>query len=286
MLRVARALALAALALPLMHCAGAEDDGAAADDQTQDELRGRGNERWVYNGPLPHLVSPSITVSLTAHTVRITGAIPGDWNGSVPFYAERTKEAGVTKLTVVYPIATGEEVNAQPATYGIDRVAPWAASNDKAPWGGFPFIPYKGGIAFHGPITKADNGDWKLIRGAVSHGCNRMQGEHVVELAHLIGVDMSTTIHGGNGFPVTQVPVTVLRQADTFEGKPVDVDYPALAGVQRPAGAKMFKAWDSNDFPALVCAFDKAHTVDGKIPANYCAGVRGLKNKKRLSGWF
>jgi hypothetical protein len=285
MLRVARALALVALALPLMHC-GAQDDDAADGDQTQDELRGKGNERWVYNGPLPHLVSPSITVSLTAHTVRITGGIPQGWDGTVPFYAERTKEAGVPKLTIVYPIATGEAVNAQPATYGITRVAAWAASNEKAPWGGFPFIPYKGGIAFHGPITKADNGDWRLTRGPVSHGCNRMQGEHVVELAHLIGVDMTTSIKGGDSDYVPEVPVTVIRKADTFEGKPVDVDYPALGSVERPSGAKMFKAWDSNDFPALVCAFDKAHAVDGKVPANYCEGVRGLKNKKRLSSWF
>jgi len=65
-------------------------------------------------------------------------------------------------------------------------------SNEKATWGGFPFIPYNRGIAFHGPITAAD-GQWKLIRGAVSHGCQRMQGEHATELANLIGVDTSTT---------------------------------------------------------------------------------------------
>src|SRR5438876_577270 len=66
----------------------------------------------------------------------------------------------------------------------------------QVPWGGFPFIAYNQGIALHGPITSKDNAGtpdmsvWYLRRGAVSGGCNRMFGEHVVEVAHMIGANM------------------------------------------------------------------------------------------------
>ena len=56
------------------------------------------------------------------------------------------------------------------------------------PFGHFPFLGYAptGGFAMHGPIaTKYDM--WNLERGEVSHGCNRMAGEHSVELAVLFG---------------------------------------------------------------------------------------------------
>jgi len=274
-----RIFALAALALPLMHCAVESTEDEAVSDQSEDELRGKGTERWVYNGPLPHLVSPSVVVSQTAHTARVTGTLPADFTGELPFYAERF---GGNKVVIVYPIATGSSFNAQPNSYGVNRVSPWVTNNDKAPWGGFPFIPYSGGVAFHGPITKDASGEWRLIRGPVSHGCNRMQGEHVVELAHLFGVDMTTEIRTGVGISIPQVPVSVIRKDDVFEGKPVDVDYPAQNSVRRPAGARMFKTWDSKDYPAIVCAFTKTDAVDNKVPANYCAGVRGLRNARSL----
>ena len=202
----------------------------------------------------------------------MSGYLPAGWSTPLPYYADTLVENGRTKIAVVYPIATGAEVNSQPASYSIERASPWVPSDDHATWGGFPFIPFNRGIAFHGPIT-AQDGQWKLLRGPVSHGCQRMQGEHVVELASLIGVDMTTHVHSGASVAGLSVPVTVLRTTDTWKGMNVDVDYPAQAGVVRPkTNVKMFRAWSADDLATFVCPLDKKALNGSKdIPANYCA---------------
>jgi hypothetical protein len=258
------------LAAPLAACAAdpASDEGA---DITEDELRKGSAEQWVYNGTLPHLESASITVSLTAHTARVTGYLPADFSAALPYYADTLVEGGRTKVAVVYPIATGEEVNSQGSSYSINRASPWVPSDDHATWGGFPFIPYNRGIAFHGPIT-AQDGQWKLLRGPVSHGCQRMQGEHIVELANLIGVDMTTKVHSGAAVTGLDVPVSVLRKADTWKNQNVDVDYPVQPGVVRPkTNVKMFKSWSADDLATFVCPLNKRELAGSKvIPADYC----------------
>lgn len=282
---VARLFALGLFVLPL--AAGTALTGCAADpaaeeeagDFTEDELRKGAAEQWVYNGTLPHLESPAITVSLTAHTARVTGYLPEGWSTPLPYYADSLVEGGRTKIAVVYPIATGSEVNSQPASYSINRASPWVPSDDHATWGGFPFIPFNRGIAFHGPIT-AQDGQWKLLRGPVSHGCQRMQGEHVVELANLIGVDMSTKVFSGAPVTGLDVPVTVLRKTDTWKDQNVDVDYPAQAGVTRPkTNVKMFKSWSADDLGTFVCPLNKSDLAGAKvIPADYC----GTKNRNKF----
>jgi hypothetical protein len=272
-------------ALPL--AAGSVLTGCAADpasdgegpNVTEDELRKGAAEQWVYNGTLPHLDNPAITVSLTAHTARVSGYLPADFAGRLPYYADTLVEGARTKVAVVYPIATGAEVNSQGSSYEINRASPWVPSDDHATWGGFPFIPYNRGIAFHGPIT-AQDGQWKLLRGPVSHGCQRMQGEHVVELASLIGVDMTTKVHSGAAVTGLEVPVTVLRKTDTWKGQNVDVDYPVQSGVIRPkTNVKMFKAWSADDLATFVCPLDKRDLNGSKaIPADYCAN----KNRNKF----
>ncbi len=255
------------------------EDASDGDDVTEDQLRKGAAEQWVYNGTMPHLEDAAITVSLTAHTARVTGYVPRGYDQPLPYYADTLVEGDRTKVAVVYPIATGASVNSQGTSYEINRVAPWVPTNSKATWGGFPFIPYNRGIAFHGPITAAD-GEWKLIRGPVSHGCNRMQGEHVVELAHLIGADMTTVVHSGDSLTGFDVPVTVIRKADEWKGQPVDVDYPAQASVQRPKGAnvKTFPSWSADDLAAFVCPLNKKDLNGSRtIPASYCA--RRYQNK-------
>lgn len=267
------ALALAAsVTTALVGCAAEtveeEDDEAL----TEDQLRKGAAEQWIYNGTLPHLEEPSITVSLTAHTARVTGFVPEGHRTPLPYYVDAIEEGDRTKIAVVYPVATGSSVNSQGTSYAIERVSPWVPTNSKATWGGFPFVPYNRGIAFHGPITAAD-GEWKLIRGPVSHGCQRMQGEHVVELAHLIGVDMTTTVHSGAPVTGLNVPVTVLRKADEWNGKLVDVDYPAQRSVQRPSGpnVKMFPSWSADDLAGFVCPLNKRELNGSRtVPANYC----------------
>ena len=269
------AFALAAVATAtaaLTGCATDADDVEENGAETEDMLRKGSAEQWVYNGTLPHLEDAAITVSLTAHTARVHGYLPAGWDGQLPFYADSVQEGGRTHVAVVYPIATGSSVNSQGTNYSISRLSPWVPTNDKATWGGFPFVPYNGGIAFHGPITAAD-GQWKLIRGPVSHGCNRMQGEHVVELASLIGADMSNKVYKGTPVTGLDVPVTVLRTPDQWQGKNVDVDYPAKAGVKRPTtNVKMFKSWTADTLGTFVCPLNKADVAGSSaIPDGYCA---------------
>ncbi|HEY8074277.1 MAG TPA: L,D-transpeptidase [Labilithrix sp.] len=265
------------LSLGLAACA-ADSSGDDGGDVTEDQLRKGAAEQWIYDGPLPALDSPSITVSQTAHTVRVTGYVPSTFDlGKLPFYADKLTDGLRTKIAVVYPIATGAEENAEPASYHITRASPWVPTNSEATWGGFPFIPYDHGIAFHGPITAVD-GQWKLIRGPVSHGCNRMQGEHVVELANLIGVDMTTKVWTGTGVTGLNVPVSVLHAPDTWKGQSVDVDYPADPRVQRPHGnVKMFRTWSADDFAAFVCPLNKKAVGGLVVPSDYCA--RRYQNK-------
>ncbi len=107
----------------------------------------------------------------------------------------------------------------------------------------------------------------------------RMQGEHVVELASLIGVDMTTKVFTGATVTGLSVPVTVLRTADTWKGENVDVD-PVQPGVIRPTThVKMFKAWSADDLTTFVCPLNKKDLADPKqIPAGYCA----RKNKDKI----
>ena len=286
-LRRAVPFALALLATSSFGCE--EDDARTADDAylKNVEKTGGKSQKWLYEGWLPKLEQPSIFVSLKAHTLRVTGLLPADFEGQMPFYA-RTKQTsdGRTSVTVVYPVATGAidpstgKAPAGPGHYSKLYAVPFTPTTEKAAWGGFPFMKYHAtrGLAFHGPITStrnADTGDWEwsLKRGPVSHGCQRMQGEHVVELAHVLGMDMSVPHSSGD---TAQLPVSVdvSNEWDTYEGKFVDVDYPTLAGVKRPTtNADLFPTWDSRNLPQVVCAYDKTRPLDGQ----HCANVGPIK---------
>jgi hypothetical protein len=215
-----------------------------------------GSPNWYYHGPMPRLVGTrKIVISLKSHTLRITGYLPDDFKGKLPDYAHVEELYGKRWVQIVYPIATGtEDGNNAPGEYNDVRAMPYTPYNvaqNKVPWGGFPFIKYnrERGIAFHGPIT-ANGNDWKLRRGPVSHGCNRMQGEHVTELAHIMGLDM-TKEHQVHGVDLMYRTI-VTEEYDVvghgkLKGKTVDVDYPALKSVKRPTeNVHMFSTWDGN----------------------------------------
>lgn len=268
-------VAIAAIGVGSVACNASEQgDEVAVDDE--DELRnaeknGKPSQQWIYTGPLPRLESITVNASLKAHTVRVTGLLPKTFTGKLPFYAEpEAAPNGRKKITVVYPIATGKldpttgKAPASPGKFSTIFAVAYTPTNDKAPWGGFPFMMYNNerGIAFHGPITSETDvevGDyqWHLLRGPVSHGCNRMEGEHVVEMAHLLGIDMSKPHLVSERFTLA-AQVTVSPEFDTWNNQNVDVDYPVEPGVKRPTtNVKMFKTWDSNDFPTFVCAYQK-----------------------------
>lgn len=254
----ARSLAILALAVGLAACESSEP---VSYDSMEDDLKAGGNPKWIYNGPLPALKNVAIVVSLKGHTARVSGDLPAGFAGPLPWYAKKETVAGKERLTVVYPVATGATASSNgPGTYKTIFGLAYVPTTDKAAWGGFPFLKYHAtrGLALHGPITAKD-GEWKLLRGPVSHGCNRMQGEHVVELAHLLGMNMAIPHKSTEKFTLT-VKVEVIPDYDVWNGKYVDVDYPVQAAVKRPPADKsiVYPTWNSQALPRLVCAWNPA----------------------------
>lgn len=266
---------VAATTFALGGCAA--DASSEAVDQGEDDLlkKTAATSHWSYRGLLPRLDSPEVTISIAGHTAHVTGFLPASFASRLPFYAKTEIVGGRTRVHLAYPIATvnpngvlpdGMRTrNPEPFTYAVCGGEMFHASNDIGAFGGFPFIEYvchhrdadgrvRSGIAMHGPITTTSAGAtyWSLLRGPVSHACNRMLGEHVLEVAHVIGFDK-----GSFG-----APVKVIAELDTFQGKPLDVDYPATAWT-RPSGAVIFPIWQAVklrpdgstalDFPQWAC---------------------------------
>ncbi len=274
MLRSIRVLALLALASSsLVACAAdtGQEDVASGDDAL---TSAKVDDHWFYSGSIPQLESPSITASLAGHTARVTGFLPDGASlpGDLP-HVKTKIENGRTRVDIVYPIATAMpgKSNSRPGTYSFYEAKPYRPNGPaytqslgwhNVTWGGFPFIAYNNGIAFHGPITdqdseaSADINVWYLRRGNVSSGCNRMMGEHVVELANTIGINMRKVYAANTAYtPTTSAKVKVLADYDTYDGKYIDVDYPTDTGAKRPAsvyGADkvvMFGSWVASEMP-------------------------------------
>ena len=110
-----------------------------------------------------------------------------------------------------------------------------------------------------------------------SHDANRTQGEHVVELAHLIGVDMTTRIwsatrNAGN----IDVPVKVPVGERRTRGKRWNVDRAKARRVKRPTtNVKMFQRGARQDFPAWVLPLRRRFE---RHPTDHCAET-GLTNR-------
>ncbi len=269
----------------------AENDGLDTEGLgfSTEEIRSAGSPPWVYGGSLPLLVNPKVVVSQSGHTARVTGDLPAGWSGVVPYYASVETVGTRRVLTVVYPIATGASAALDSAarTFTALSGVPFRPNGMAYPttgpsyvtWGGFPFVAYNGGIAFHGPITYTTSTsggervyDWYLQRGPVSHGCNRMQGEHVTELAHLVGFDMRNTWQA-NLRVARRATVQVIRDYDRLPtGEAVDVDYPRWAGARAPTGpTRVFPTWNADEMPRIVCADNRARrTANTPVPDGFC----------------
>jgi hypothetical protein len=262
----------------------ANQDSEAKD--IKDPNRDRDDPVWVYGGLLPKLDDVTIKVSIRGHTVRVTGFLPSSFTGAVPPHAFEEKIGGRRRVMVVYPIATvdsnyikdnGERAsNAAPGEYRNVGVYPYnpygvgGEQNKNTPWGGFPYIEYERGrnIAFHGPITRY-GGLWHLIRGPVSHACNRMQGEHVVEFANLLGISMNRNWTMDDLVPVDTV-VKILPHNDydkiadgALANQFVDVDYkPESNNISAmrifPKNTHMFSTWSALNHPDWICVAESA----------------------------
>ena len=265
---------LAAAAI-LSGCASDASVDEAEVVEGADELQKSSESPWLYTGPLSKLQNPRVTVSLKGHTAHVVGYLPADTNlPSLPHARISNAADGRLRLDLVYPIATASPTatNSRPGTYTLGRVIPFRVDavttssygTSFVPWGGFPFIGYNNGIAFHGPITAKDNAArgsldvWYLQRGTVSHGCNRMNGEHVLELAHILGFSMRRIYTPGATVtpPSPASKVDVIADYDkTVDGKYIDVDYPTDVGVVRPGVAfgaekvEMFGSWVGTELP-------------------------------------
>ncbi len=269
---------LIAVSLTLGACAADPADDRGDEQIGEDDLTAKADEHWFYTGALPKLESARVTVSLKGNTARVSGLAPA--GATIPDLPHlRTKPEGArTRVDIVYPIATANvsigKSNSRPGQYSFYMAKPyrpdgeaWTQSEGThfVPWGGFPFVAYNAGIAFHGPITSKDNKSaldqdvWYLRRGAVSGGCNRMLGEHVVELAHVLGVNMRKVYVANKIYDARDLgiaaKVDVIADYDKYEGKWIDVDYATDTGVVRPAkvyGAdkvEMFGSWIATETP-------------------------------------
>ena len=293
----------------------AADEGSSADAIKKPGVT---SPPWIYEGSLPALESPQIVVSITGHTARITGLLPQGFDAStIPYYAMTEPEGDRTRVHVVYPVATGKKVDGKwnnvPGHYDHLNVRPYRPNDSKKEhWGGFPFLNYHDDrrFAFHGPIDFVEDyvtaggdtqEDWRLVRGRISFGCQRMQGEHAMELTHMLGFDMSKpwTTALNKADPKNRVEgkyiaadLTVLEEPkyDRIGDAIVDVDYPKHETVPAlPAGepVKLFKTWDANDMKSWACAVkptDDPNRVrsitrdDARFDRSYCARTNG-KNR-------
>lgn len=247
-----------------------DDDHSAAGE---DDILSKPDDHWFYSGPIPALKDAKVTVSLDGNTAHVVGFLPAG-SPDVPAlpHVKSRIENGRTRLDIVYPIATAAppKTNSRPGTYSFVQAKPYrpdgnaftvSLGNHFVTWGGFPFIEYNNGIAFHGPITAQDSKDggqsvWYLRRGDVSSGCNRMLGENVVELAHVLGLNMRKVYGKNQSVPnPSSAKVTVISGYDTLDGKFIDVDYATDVGVTRPGKVKgdanvvMFGSWVASEMP-------------------------------------
>ena len=291
--RIALALAASlALTAGSTACSAPVDDEAVEADGASALSNANLNATWIYNGPLPKLEpllgadAVELTVSMSAHTARITGLLPAGFDATkIPFYAMRENVGDRIKVTVMYPVASGAPGKPHPNNdYPLMFIDPHHTTQGH--FGGFPFIGYTGLIGLHGPITE-DGPQWILNRGQVSGGCNRMQGEHVVEIAHILGYDMSqprktTADKDRSQWPKLAVSVHVHPVPDGVDGTAFDVDYPVTAGTNvvlpKVDGTKIRKiaklpTWSADDFPASVCPVKKG--AETPLPADYCARTVG-----------
>jgi hypothetical protein len=280
---IIRTTVTAALALAHVKC-GTDVAGNNTVD-LKDPGRDGNDPVWVYSGLIPKLSDVQLKVSMRGHTVRVIGFAPPGFSQTLPDYAISDEIEGKKRIMVVYPIATVDKSrprddgsparNADVGLYKNVTVFPYnpfgIGSNKTTPWGGFPYIEYERSrnIAFHGPITRS-GGLWKLLRGPVSHACNRMQGEHVTELAHILGVPMNRRWSASDERPVTAtVEVLPHNQYDKivggkFDGKFVDVEYAGLSSDIRvsnssPVSTKVFATWNGLQHPEWICTADAAN---------------------------
>jgi hypothetical protein len=255
-------------------CAADPASDDAGEESGEDALTAKADEHWIYAGPMPALKDAKVIASLQGSTAHVIGYLPAGASTAEIAQLPNVKtrlENGRTRVDIVYPIATAAppKTNSKPGIYSFYGAKPYrpdgiaytvSAGEHFVPWGGFPFLGYNDGIAFHGPITSQNNTGvpdasvWYLHRGAVSSGCNRMMGEHVTELAHVLGISMRKVYAANFMYEnPTTAKAEIIAEYDALDGKLIDVDYPTDVGVTRPGKLNgddkvvMFGSWVASE---------------------------------------
>lgn len=219
--------------------------------------------------------------SSMAHVIPITKTLKAGSTETIDLTGKRA-------VMIVYPIAVGADGSStKTGQFKVQSKVRSKPNNDKGRFGGFPFISYFGNYAMHGPITFSvdappmtvskghpeykkqyiarynpkNDREWDLMRAAVSHGCSRFLGEHIMELAVLLKCD---AVPGFCPTP-TAADAESVYVTDDFDYVPdpsngitVAVDstwsskYPgASTNTGRPKGnlqKKKFPTWDDKKY--------------------------------------
>lgn len=139
----------------------------------------------------PYLTPVSYTAIHTVRPENITQpAAVRAANPAGEVVATEVIEFPPNAVMIIYPVSIAAEgFNTAAGNWTLTAKMRGVRNNQLGTFGLFPFLRYtSAGHALHGPITGDEQADeWFLRRGKVSHGCNRMDGEHITELAVLLG---------------------------------------------------------------------------------------------------
>src|SRR5262245_41106830 len=120
-----RSTALALITIICTACGGSGSTQTGDDQNVEAEA----TPHWLYNGPLPVLDQPAVTVSLTGHTVRVSGLVPAGVTlpDDLPHVRLTDRGDGRTHIDIVYPIATARpgKTNAPPGVYKFQSAKPY-----------------------------------------------------------------------------------------------------------------------------------------------------------------
>ncbi len=215
------------------------------------------------------------------------------------FTATNEREGYIGYITLVYPMAGGEE---GPTHFPFEKFTTikFPTSNDARWWsdkwgesfGGFPFLLLHDQIGFHGPIDRKSRlNTWFLQRGYVSHSCLRLDGNDIIEILQLYPEDFKSI---GN----YSAKVTILDNFDVIDwdldGKKevINLDYYSLpynisqASVENFSVKKQRKLFWINH-PYAQNFFDETDMTMNNIPQYDLTGrkpvIIGSYNKAPLS---
>lgn len=151
-------------------------------------------------------------------------------------------------IMVIYPISTADRSGPSPSNtvagnWLVNAKTRSQPNIDRGHgridrYGNFPYIQYTSkSHSLHGPITFREGGlFWRVRRGEVSHGCNRMQGEHIVELSVLMGC--------GKDPRVAQCPDPQASELDN-EYVTVMEDFDIIPDPSKVHSEGILTAWDT-----------------------------------------